>query len=167
MISCLFVYCFFNLCLTDVGVYDVMTLNANPDAQPEIRVMANRTHKPTEETRAQVRALAAFGTDQEHIAKFVGCSHPTLRKHYPDELKFSAINANAQVGQFLYHMASGNALRDGATHGECSRAAMFWAKTRMGWRETDRLEHTGADGQPITFQRIERVVIDAKTEDED
>ena len=53
-----------------------------------------------------------------------------------------AIKANANVGKFLYQAASGQALATGATYSDCVRAAMFWAKTRMGWKETNVQEHT-------------------------
>ena len=101
-------------------------------------------HEPTDKTRSEVSALASFGVPQEDIATYIGISKPTLAKHYPDELSFSSIKANATVGKFLFNMASGQAMKNGATYGECSRAAMFWAKTRMGWRETQHVEHSGA-----------------------
>ena len=99
-------------------------------------------HEPTDKTRSEVSALASFGVPQEDIAAYIGISKPTLRKHYPDELAFSSIKANATVGKFLFSMASGQALKQGATYGDCKTAAMFWAKTRMGWRETNNLDVT-------------------------
>jgi hypothetical protein len=113
--------------------------------------MPNPTpHEPTDKTRSEVSALASFGVPQEDIAAYIGISKPTLAKHYPDELSFSSIKANATVGKFLFNMASGQAIKSGASYGECSRAAMFWAKTRMGWRETNNLDVTtnGKDIMP-------------------
>lgn len=115
-------------------------------------------HKPTDENRVQVETLASLGMPQDEIAAYIGISKPTLAKHYPEELKISAIKANARVGEFLYTMASGRALDHGATYGECSRAAMFWAKTRMGWRETNNLDHTSSDFS-MTPTVIERVIV--------
>ena len=123
--------------------------------------MPAKAHKPTDESRAEVKALASFGLPQEDIAEYVGVSHVTLRKHYASELKLSAIKANATVSKFLFNMASGQAVKIGASYGECSRAAMFWAKTRMGWRETDRLEHSGPDGGAIPIE-IKRTIVDPK-----
>ena len=108
--------------------------------------MPRKAHQPTAETRVEVRTLASLGMPQDEIAAYIGISKPTLAKHYGEELKLSAIKANANVGKFLYTMASGSALKQGASYGECSRAAMFWAKTRMGWRETNNLDHTSSDG---------------------
>ena len=118
--------------------------------------MPNPTpHEPTDKTRSEVSALASFGVPQEDIAAYIGISKPTLAKHYPDELSFSSIKANATVGKFLFNMASGQAIKSGASYGECSRAAMFWAKTRMGWREKHDLNHTSEDGSMSPKAAIE------------
>lgn len=123
--------------------------------------MPAKAHKPTDESRAEVKALASFGLPQEDIAEYVGVSHVTLRKHYASELKLSAIKANATVGKYLFSLASGKAIAKGATHSDCKAAAMFWAKTRMGWRETDRLEHSGPDGGAIPVE-IKRTIVDPR-----
>jgi hypothetical protein len=115
-----------------------------------------KPHEPTDKTRSEVSALASFGVPQEDIAAYIGISKPTLAKHYPDELSFSSIKANATVGKFLFNMASGQAIKSGASYGECSRAAMFWAKTRMGWRETNNLDVT-TNGKDIMPARIELI----------
>ena len=39
---------------------------------------------------------------------------------------------------------------------------MFWAKTRMGWKETNVQEHTGANGTEIQNQKITIEVVDAR-----
>ena len=99
--------------------------------------MANPQHEPTDKTRAEVSALYSFGITQEEIAKYIGIDPKTLHLHYREELDSAHVKANAKVGQFLFQNASGSTLKDGATHSDCVRAAMFWAKTRMGWREKD------------------------------
>lgn len=124
--------------------------------------MPAKAHKPTDESRAEVKALASFGLPQDDIAEYVGVSHVTLRKHYASELKLSAIKANATVGKYLFSLASGQALQNGASHSECARSAMFWAKTRMGWRETDRLEHSGPNGGAIPVE-IKRTIVDPRS----
>ena len=106
-------------------------------------------HIPTAQTRATVESMAAYGIPQDEIAATLGIAPKTLRKAYRDELDTAATKANARVGQFLYRAASGAAIADGATQADCIRAAMFWAKTRMGWRETNNLEVAGKDGGPI------------------
>ena len=102
------------------------------------------SHEPTEKTRAEVSALCSFGVPQSEIATYIGIDPKTLRLHYRDELDQAHTKANAAVGKFLYQNASGATLKNGASHSDCVRAAMFWAKTRMGWRETQNIDHTTA-----------------------
>ena len=109
--------------------------------------MAGRpAYKPTDAERGQVEAMAAYGIPQDEIALVVGIAKNTLRKHFEDELATGATKANAKVGQFLFKAASGNALKDGASWADCTRAAIFWGKTRMGMRETTAHELTSPDG---------------------
>jgi hypothetical protein len=118
-------------------------------------------HKPTDESRREVSALASFGVPQVDIAAYIGVSKPTLAKHYAKELKLSSIKANGNVAKFLYSMASGAAIKKGASYSDCGRQAMFWAKTRMGWRETTHIDNTSSDGsmtpsQPLTDAELRR-----------
>ena len=122
--------------------------------------MANPPHQPTEKTRAEIVALRSYGVPIKEVAAYIGIDDKTLYKYYKDELENSAIKANANVGKFLYQAASGQALQTGASHGDCVRAAMFWAKTRMGWKETNAQEHTGADGKPIAHSVEIKVTFD-------
>lgn len=107
-----------------------------------------KPHEPTDELRAKVESLASFGIPQDQIAAHIGISKQTLRLYYREELDGAALRANANVAQFLFHNASGMALSDGSgtKPSDCVRAAMFWCKTRMGWRETTNLDHTSSDG---------------------
>lgn len=99
-------------------------------------------HKPTDELRKQVTSAVIAGVQQDTIAKIVGIAPMTLRKHYRDELDYGSDRANSEIAKTLYQQAlDGNV-----------GALIFWAKTRMGWRETNRTELTGADGGPIQFE---------------
>ena len=111
--------------------------------------MSKPQHKPTEKTRAEIIALRSYGVPIKEVAAYIGIDDKTLYKYYKDELENSAIKANANVGKFLYQAASGQALTTGATYSDCVRAAMFWAKTRMGWKETNIQEHTGANSTAL------------------
>jgi len=93
------------------------------------------THKPTEETRAQVFALSSFGITQEHIGSFVGLSDDTLRKFYREELDKASIDRNAEVAAFVFRSANGSTISEGASYSDCLKAAMFWLKTRARWSE--------------------------------
>ena len=120
---------------------------------------ANSKHIPTEATRAQVTALAIAGVPQDRIGEIVGVTKPTLRKYYREELDHGSDKANAKIASTLYQQAI-----DGSV-----AALIFWAKTRMGWRETNRTELTGADGGAIQFedegqkQRLREMVNDITT----
>lgn len=108
--------------------------------------MSRNPHEPTDKTRAEVSALCSFGVPQSEIATYIGIDPKTLRLHYRAELDNSITRANAAVARFLYQNASGQTLDKGASNADCVRAAMFWAKTRMGWRETSEIDHKSSDG---------------------
>jgi len=123
--------------------------------------MPSKPHIPTDKTRAEIVALRSYGVPIKEVAAYIGIDDKTLYKYYRDELENSAIKANANVGKFLYQAASGQALATGATHSDCVRAAMFWAKTRMGWKETNVQEVKMAD-EPIAKVTIEVISANAK-----
>ena len=104
--------------------------------------MGRPSHKPDEASRRQVEALAGYGVREDEIAEFVGVDPKTLRKHYRPELRQGHIKANAKVAENLYRRATGEG-REAVT------AAIFWLKTRAGWRETLSHEVSGTDGAPI------------------
>lgn len=128
--------------------------------------MSKPLHQPTEKTRAEIIALRSYGVPIKEVAAYIGIDDKTLYKYYRDELDNSAIKANANVGKFLYQAASGQALATGATHSDCVRAAMFWAKTRMGWRETQHIDHTSSDGtmSPKSAKAMTNEEIEAELE---
>jgi N6-adenosine-specific RNA methylase IME4 len=116
--------------------------------------MSCHPHSPTPQQRSEVAALKSFGVPLDDIAAYIGIDRKTLSKHYAEEIRAAQIKANANVAKFLYSAASGKALEQGATYADCVRSAMFWAKTRMGWRETDVLGDHPADQGPIQYEVI-------------
>lgn len=92
--------------------------------------MSRRRHEPTTETRAKVQSLAAFGITKPKIARHIGIDEKTLRKYYREELDTAEVEANAAVAQSLFNKAIGGNVA----------AQIFWCKTRMGWKETSKLE---------------------------
>lgn len=105
--------------------------------------MAGRpAYKPTEEARKQVETLAGFGVPQADIARTVGINQDTLRKYYRAELDNGETKANAAVAQSLYKKALGD-------KASSVTAAIFWLKTRAGWKETAVHELTGPNGGPL------------------
>jgi len=115
------------------------------------------THKTTDESRAEIKALASFGVGQRDIAAYVGIDTKTLSKHYRDELDKGMASTNAAVAKFLASAATGRAMQDkGASFRDCLVAAMFWGKTQMGMRETNTIEHTSPDGSMSPAASVNR-----------
>ncbi len=73
--------------------------------------------------------MAGYGVPEDAIARVLAIDPKTLRKHYRDELDTGQIKATAKVAESLFRKAT--------TDGNQSvTAAIFWLKTRGGWRET-------------------------------
>ena len=72
--------------------------------------------------------MAAYGVPELAVARVLAVDPKTLRKHYRDELDTGQIKATAKVAESLFRKATS----DGA---QSVTAAIFWLKTRGGWRE--------------------------------
>jgi len=81
----------------------------------------------------QVEAMAGYGLPAEDIAQVLRIDVAELRRDYPAELEDGRIKANSRVAENLYRRATGEG-REAVT------AAIFWLKTRAGWRETQTHE---------------------------
>lgn len=112
--------------------------------------MGRKAFEPTEQQKRQVELLSGLGLPQDQIANAIGISDETLRKYFEPEILSGVRKANSKVAHFLFQEATKNLT-----------AAIFWAKTRMRWRETDRLEVTGKDGEEL----IPKLVINLKKPD--
>lgn len=97
--------------------------------------------QPTKQDRKVVESMSGFGIPIKQIAALVreGISVDTLTKHFEKELVLGKANANTKVAQTLHQKAI-----DGDV-----TAAIFWAKTQMGFKETKKHELGGEDGAPI------------------
>lgn len=96
-------------------------------------------HKPTSESRAQVEALAGYGVRQDEIALYLDIDPKTLRSHYREQLDKGVVKANVSVARSLHKQAvEGNVA-----------AAIFWLKSRAGFREKQEVEVTGVAGGPV------------------
>lgn len=120
-----------------------------------IKKLGRKSHVPTELTKNQVLMFCGMGLTHGQICKLLDISTPTLYKNYRAELDTGAARMNFNVANNLYNIATD------PTHKSGAQAAMFWMKTRAQWRETNRLEHTGADGQPISTNNTSVRTIDA------
>lgn len=93
--------------------------------------------EPTAAQRRQVEHYCSIGFTQDQIASLMDISDVTLRKHYASELKNGALKVHAQVGGKLFQKAMAGD----------TASLIFWAKTRMGWKEVTGIDHSGA----VTF----------------
>jgi hypothetical protein len=109
--------------------------------------MGRRAHKPDPTSRRQVEAMAGYGVPEADLAGVIGVDPKTLRKHYRDELKNGHVKANAKVAENLYRKATGEGR-------EAVIAAIFWLKTRAGWKETMVQEHSAKDDKLVIFRTI-------------
>jgi len=112
--------------------------------------MVRKAHEPTDKDRKQVTLMAGIGLTHDQIAKIVGISDETLRKYYGEELATATARMNAQVAQNLFSMATGKGAGSVAS-------AIFWMKSRGGWREVDRKEITGPNGGPIKTENTNKL----------
>ena len=95
-----------------------------------------KEHIPSEDSRKLVKNLAAMGVRYVDIAHKLTINDETLRKHYREDLESGRIDANAQIANTLFQQAKkGN-----------MTAAIFWLKTRAGWKETNVTELSGGEG---------------------
>lgn len=86
---------------------------------------------PTREQRDLVEEMAGFGVPFDDIARLIGCSAPTLRKYFEDELAAGTAKANLKVARTMYNRAI-----DEKGGRDSVIAGIFWLKCRAGWRET-------------------------------
>lgn len=101
------------------------------------------TYKPTDSDRNTVKAMAINGTPHETICKCLGTdgiSLKTMYRYFREELDTALTRANGAVAARAYQMALA---------GNPPAATFFWLKCKAGWREVERIEHTGVDGSPL------------------
>lgn len=111
-------------------------------AGPAKRKRGRPEHEPNDATRGSVKAMSAFGVTVDEICLSLKISANTLRKYYGEELQTGRIEANVRVAEALFKIAL-------SQRPQAAASAMFWLKTRAGWKETERHEIVGADGAPI------------------
>ena len=115
--------------------------------------MGRPAHEPTPMSRRNVEALAGYGVPEADIAGVIGIDPKTLRRHYPQELRYGHVKANAKVAENLFRKATG----DGR---ESVIAAIFWLKTRARWKETTVQE------SEVTHRYVVRVPTPCRDGDE-
>ena len=108
---------------------------------------------PNDNDLKKAKILAIRGLDKRTIAKILGISHVTLNLHYKREIDTAKEEANGAVLSNLFRLAS---------RGDNPVAAIFWCKTQLRWRETDRLEleHSGEIAHKHLTPEIKPLTLD-------
>ena len=91
----------------------------------------------SEEQRESIKVMAGIGIIHKNIAKVMGTTSKTLRKHCKHELDVGGTEATMEVAKSLYNLAVGGNVA----------ACIFWMKARAGW--TERREVTGKGGADL------------------
>ena len=101
----------------------------------------------------QVQSMSQYGVPQAQIAEMVGLSVPTLRNLYSAELGKGMTLSNLAVGKKLFERCMAGDVP----------SLIFWAKTRMGWKEKQEVDMTNSDGsmRPLP-QAVEIILVDAE-----
>lgn len=109
----------------------------------------------TEKEREQVEILSGYGIPYEQIAILIrdGIDVVTLMKYFKKELLAGKAKANSNVAKTLYQKAI-----DGDT-----ASAIWWSKAQLRWSETNKHEHTGKDGEPLSMASIDLSKLSTET----
>jgi hypothetical protein len=102
----------------------------------------------------QVESLAAV-LSKTQMADYFGISLTTLieiEKRQPKVSEAYKRGKSKAIGNVAKNLISQ------AQAGNVS-AAIFYLKTQAGWKETQVNEITGADGAPLEFAKIERIIV--------
>lgn len=109
----------------------------------------SKKYIPTKEQRDHVRVMAAVGMPHELICRQLInpetkkiITQKTLVKAFKKELDEGLATANAMVARSLYQKA----ISDGR---QSVAAAIFWLKTRAGWKESIDVNSTIKDYRQI------------------
>jgi hypothetical protein len=107
--------------------------------------MARKPKEYIHEQAKIVRSLSAYGVPEEDIASEIDMCVETMHKLYGKELRAGRIKADSKIRQTLY---------DKAVNQGNTACLLFMCKTRLGMRETNRLEMTSPDGSlsPLDVQ---------------
>jgi hypothetical protein len=113
--------------------------------------MSRRAFNPTAEQRGNVEAMIGYGIPEAEICNLIknpgtgkAIDLETFRKHFAAEIATGATKVKSLVGNRIVASILG---RDGGLTDDRTQArlAVFFAKTRMGWKEVvaNRHEHVG------------------------
>lgn len=104
----------------------------------------------TPEQAQVVENLTALGMSLEDVGATLRVDPKLLAVVYDYEIKTASARINATVAKTALGMAVSGANPD---------MTKFWLRTRAGWVETKRIEHTGMDGGPMEFSEVRQMVV--------
>lgn len=114
-------------------------------AEYRVKHRKHKAWKPTMREAHNIKIMLSAGLTNQQIAGVIGVSPATLALRCKELLATGADLANAKVASKLFQKCmKGDTI-----------ALLFWTKTRMGWSEKQKVEHTGADGGPIVYEQVE------------
>jgi len=119
-----------------------------PDACGKVRhrgaAMTGPLIELTDHQRQEIETLAALLTSGQ-IADYLGIGRTTFYRILDRDPEAMARYKQGKA-RAIAHVANG--LLQKARSGDTT-SMIFFLKTQAGWRETDRIEHSGRDGGPI------------------
>tara|TARA_R110000868_G_scaffold25277_7_gene98622 strand:+ start:997 stop:1323 length:327 start_codon:yes stop_codon:yes gene_type:complete len=95
----------------------------------------NKVKVWTDSEKMLVKFMAIAAVPKDRIAKYFKVSKSTLLEVCSEELNEATDGINANVVGALYK----NAMKGNVS------AQIFWCKTRLGWKETSAVEHSGIE----------------------
>jgi predicted DNA-binding protein (UPF0251 family) len=104
----------------------------------------------TEIQRQEVETLAAL-LNQEQIADYLGISRRTFQAILDRDPEVAARYKKGKA-KAIAHVANGLLQK---ARSDDTVSSIFYLKTQAGWRETERLEHSGPDGRAIELSRVD------------
>lgn len=118
------------------------------------RTISKGSHVPTAKSRQGVMYAAGLGLSQEAIAKTIGISLETLRRHYPEELESARHVMMSDIQTNLYNIARNE------KHKNTVQAGIFLLSKLGGeeYRERKSVELTGPDGKPLQIDHQTRTI---------
>ncbi len=88
-------------------------------------------YRKTAEHQSVVEALAFMGVSRKTIGEYLGVSDYVIKNHYDSVIKHARTGMNVNVVRSLYQRG---------LRGDTA-ALIFWAKTQLGWKETQVREY--------------------------
>lgn len=131
---------------------DKANIEKNPPGHPPFR--------PNAEQRRMVEAMSSCGVTQAEIATVLDINERTLRKYFREELDKATAKANTKVALNLFKQATKD--EQGST-----TAAIFWLKTRAGWKDQREINVTGTVNvniKQMTDDQLEKYILDLEAE---